>query len=87
MEANLQTNPEILESLLKERLEADIIEALAELTGIEIRIAMDIYYQSDMSRLVHEGKYGMHYLDARYLAADILENEQGLFEPNGGGLI
>lgn len=41
---------------------------------------MDVYYQSDMSQLIHEGKYGIQYLDARYLAADIVENESQLFE-------
>jgi len=79
MSSITQTSPEILDALLKERLEADIIESLTELKEIEIRIAMDIYYRSDMSRLVNEGKYGMQYLDARYLAADIVENEPQLF--------
>lgn len=79
MSSAAQTSPETLNALLKERLEADIIETLAEIKGIEIRIAMDIYYRSSMSQLIHEGKYGIQYLDARYLAADVIENEPQLF--------
>jgi hypothetical protein len=73
------TNPNVLDALLKERLELDIIDILAEIKGLELRLAMDIYYRSGMSRLIGDGAYGMQYLDARYLAEDIIENEPGLF--------
>jgi hypothetical protein len=72
-----QTNPEMLDALLKERLESAIIVILAEEKDLELRVAMDIYYRSRMSKQISEGSYGMQYLDARYLAKDIIENEPG----------
>jgi len=69
-----------LEKLLKETLESDIIKALANKTNIDLRKAMDIYYNSTLSRQVEAGLFGMQYLSSEYLADDIIENEPELLK-------
>jgi hypothetical protein len=73
------TDATILEMKLKENLERNIILALSEKTGKTLREALDIYYSSRLSAQIGEGKYGIHYFDARYLADDLIENEPELF--------
>ncbi|MDR2850361.1 MAG: hypothetical protein LBW77_07495 [Verrucomicrobiota bacterium] len=72
-------DPDILEKRLKESLERNIILALSEKTGKPLRESLDAYYRSRMASQIDEGKYGIHYLDARYLADDLLENEPSCF--------
>jgi hypothetical protein len=68
-----------LESILKESLEKDIITIIANKAGINIRKAMDIYFHSRLSVQIDGGVYGIQYLDAQYLAEDLMENERELF--------
>jgi hypothetical protein len=56
----------------------DIIEALAEKLGIDLRQAMHIYYESLLAKQIANGDYGIQFLDAHYLADDLLENESEL---------
>jgi hypothetical protein len=69
-----------LESIHKESLEKDIIAIIANKAGIDVREAMDIYFHSGLSAQIDGGVYGIQYLDARYLADDLMENEPELFE-------
>ncbi|GHV42696.1 hypothetical protein AGMMS49546_22200 [Spirochaetia bacterium] len=68
-----------LESIRKESLEKDIITIIANKTGIDVREAMDIYFHSRLSAQIDSGVYGIQYLDALYLAEDLMENEPVLF--------
>ena len=61
-------------------LDNDIIEFLAEKRNIDIRIAMDIYYKSLLCNQIHKGQNGVQYLDYKYLAEDLIENESELFK-------
>jgi len=60
-------------------LEEDIIKRLAEVKNIDNRIAMEIYYNSKLCQQISSGEYGIEYMDFRYLANDLIENEPELF--------
>ena len=68
-----------LTAVYRENLEGDIIATLAELAGISVRRAMDVFYRSRLASQISEGRYGIDNLDPKYLAADLLENEPVLF--------
>ena len=73
---------ELYENLTKkyrENLEEDIIRALSAMSGLSVRDAMDAYYNSRLATQIAEGRFGIDNLDPRYLAADLLENEDALF--------
>lgn len=70
---------ESLSELYKQNLENDIIKALAEMKSLDLRKAIDIYYSSKLAEQIAKGSYGIENLDARYLAADLIENEPELF--------
>jgi hypothetical protein len=73
------TDRNVLENTLKEALEKEIVSLLAETKQLQIREAMDIYYQSRLSFQIDRGEYGIQYLEARYLVEDLIENESELF--------
>ena len=60
-------------------LEEDIIKTIAEIKGIDNRIAMEKYYKSKLCQQIGSGKYGIEYMDYKYLANDLIENETELF--------
>ena len=60
-------------------LEEDIIKQLAKIKNIDNRIAMEIYYSSALCRQIGSGEYGIEYMDFKYLAYDLIENEPELF--------
>ena len=66
---------EQLALIYKQNLETDIIKHLAEIKGISLRQAFDIYYSSKLAEQIMEGKYGIENMDAKYLAEDLIENE------------
>lgn len=76
----MQTNQESLEKFYIQSLDNDIIEYLAENKKIDIRLAMDIYYRSLLCQQIHNGENGIQYLDYKYLAEDLMENEKELFK-------
>ena len=41
---------------------------------------MDIYYKSLLCDQIHKGENGVQYLDYKYLAEDLIENENELFK-------
>ena len=66
---------EQLTLVYKQNLEQDIISHIAEVKGIELRQAFDIYYSSKLAEQIMEGKCGIENMDAKYLAEDLIENE------------
>lgn len=66
---------EQLEKIYVQTLENDIIKYLAHRLGINNREAMDIYFKSKLCQQIHDGKYGIQYMDYKYLAEDLIENE------------
>ena len=73
-------NENTLEKIYQERLEERLISYLAETNGISLEKAMDIYYHSNIAGLIHEGKYGIQYLDYKVLAQMLRDTEPELFE-------
>ena len=70
---------EKLDKIYKELLEEKIIHCLAEVKGIPIRQAMDIYYKSKLAQQINDGSFGIENMDYRYLVQDMIENEPKLF--------
>ena len=60
-------------------LEDDIIKDLAAVKKINNRAAMDRYYNSRLCQQISSGEYGIEYMDSKYLANDLIENEPELF--------
>lgn len=73
------TDKKQLAEIYKQNLEADIVKYIAEIKKIDLRRAFDIYYSSKLAVQIADGSYGIENLNARYLAEDLIENEQGLF--------
>ena len=69
-----------IDYIYKQNLEESIIEYLSKEKKLELRQAMDIYYQSRLAKQVEQGTYGIENMDYKYLAQDLIENEQELFE-------
>ena len=78
-------------SYIQEDLENDIINAISEIKGIDLRKAFDIYYSSKLAEQISNGSYGIENIaakslernrnmDAKYLAEDLIENEPDIFE-------
>ena len=67
-------------SYIQEYLENDIINAISEIKGIDLRKAFDIYYSSKLAEQISNGSYGIENMDAKYLAEDLIENEPDIFE-------
>ena len=74
------TNYKDLTAVYRQNLEESIIACLAKMKSLDLRKAMDIYYKSRLAKQINTGKYGIDNMDARYLAADLLENEPELFD-------
>ncbi|MCL2222660.1 MAG: hypothetical protein FWC20_10250 [Oscillospiraceae bacterium] len=60
-------------------LEEDIIKSIAIMAGIDNRLAMKKYYMSKLCSQISNGEYGIEYMDHKYLANDLIENEPELF--------
>lgn len=73
-------NRKKLEEVYKQNLENDIINAISEIQGIELRKAFDIYYSSKLAEQISNDSYGIENMDPKYLAEDLIENEPELFE-------
>ena len=69
-----------LEEVYKQNLENDIINAISEIKGIDLRKAFDIYYSSKLTEQISNGSYGIENMDAKYLAGDLIQNEPDIFE-------
>lgn len=72
-------NNTALDHIYKQNLENRIIVYLSEEKNIELRDAMNIYYQSRLAKQIEKGIYGIENMDYRYLVQDLIENEPELF--------
>ena len=61
-------------------LEEKIIKEIATIKGMDNRAAMEKYYKSRLCQQIGSGEYGIEYMDYKYLANDLIENEPELFE-------
>ena len=68
-----------IDYVYKQNLEESIIEYLSKEKKLELRQAMDIYYQSRLAKQIEQGTYGIENLDYKYLVQDLIENEPELF--------
>ena len=73
------TDAKQIVEIYKQNLENDIIKAIPQMKGIELRKAFDIYYSSKLASQIADGSNGIENMDAKYLAEDLIENEQELF--------
>ena len=64
-----------LDDIYIQSLEITLIEHLSVCLQIDNREAMRFYYNSELCQQIHEGTYGIQYLDYKYLAEDLIENE------------
>lgn len=69
----------ILEDIYQEKLEERLIEFLSEKHDMGYQQAMDVYYKSELAGKIHEGKYGVQYLDYKVLAEILEETEPEIF--------
>ena len=65
----------VLEDIYQEKLEERLIGFLSDKYGIDYKEAMRVYYSSKLAGKIHEGRYGVQYLDYKVLA-DILEETE-----------
>ena len=72
-------NKKNLDYIYKQNLEESIIEYLSIEKNLELRQAMDIYYNSRLAKQIEQGTYGIENMDYKYLAQDLIENEPELF--------
>ena len=72
-------NKQNIDYIYKQNLEEAIIEYLSIERNLELRQAMDIYYNSRLAKQIEQGAYGIENMDYKYLAQDLIENEPELF--------
>ena len=72
-------NKQNIDYIYKQNLEEAIIEYLSIEKNLELRQAMDIYYNSRLAKQIEQGAYGIENMDYKYLAQDLIENEPELF--------
>ena len=72
-------NKKNIDFIYKQNLEESIIEYLSIKKNLELRQAMDIYYQSRLAKQIEQGTYGIENMDYKYLVQDLIENEPELF--------
>ena len=65
---------DVLERIYQESLEERIIAYLAELRFISLEEAMRVYYESRLAEMIHDGEYGVQYLDYKELAEMLAES-------------
>ena len=70
---------DVLERIYQESLEERIIFYLAEKEKISLEKAMNIYYSSKLANRIHQGEYGIQYLDYKVLVQILCETEPELF--------
>lgn len=73
------TDTKALDEIYKQNLEDDIINEIANIKHLDLRKAFDIYYSSKLATQIEKGTYGIDNMSAKYLARDLIENEQNLF--------
>lgn len=74
------TDGNVLEQAYREALEESIIVHLSEVKELSLEQAMDVYYSSNLSEKINDGKNDIQYLDYRNLVRILIETEPELFE-------
>ena len=74
------TDGNVLEQAYREALEESIVAHLSEVKGLSLEQAMDVYYSSNLSEKIDDGKNDIQYLDYRNLVRILIETEPELFE-------
>ena len=69
---------DILEKVYQENLEERIISYIAETYKVSFEDAMRIYYSSKLANKIHNGEYGVQYLDHKVLAQILFEVKYSL---------
>ncbi len=69
------TDNSALTFFYRQELETSIIEYLADKLKIDLREAMKVYYNSQLSKQIEKGENGIDNLDFKNLAEDLIENE------------
>lgn len=69
---------DVLEQVYQESLEERIISYLAEQKKISLEEAMNVYYNSKLANRIHQGEYGIQYLDYKVLVQILCETEPDL---------
>ena len=69
---------DVLERVYQESLEERIISYLSEEENISLEEAMNIYYNSKLADQIHQGEYGIQYLDYKVLVQILRETEPDL---------
>ena len=69
---------DVLERVYQESLEERIISYLSEEEKISLEEAMNIYYNSKLANRIHQGEYGIQYLDYKVLVQILRETEPDL---------
>lgn len=64
-----------LEQIYQENLEERIIAHLSEAKGLSLEEAMGIYYGSSLAEKIHDGEYGVQYLDFKELTQILCDTE------------
>ena len=67
---------DVLEKIYQENLEERIIAYLAETKDISLEKAMRIYYDSKLAEMIHDGEYGVQYLDYKELVQMLCETSE-----------
>lgn len=62
-----------VEDMRLTHLEAQIVDVLAERTGLDAASALDRWYRSALSAHVERNDYGLQFLDANYLVDELLK--------------
>lgn len=66
---------DVLERAYQERLEENIIMDISDKLECSLDKAMDVYYSSRLSEKIHQGLYGIQYLDHKNLAEILINAE------------
>ena len=64
-----------IEGIRKTNLDAQIVQAIAQRTGLSAQEALSIYFGSELAPMIERNEYGMQFLDANYLADEILRSK------------
>ena len=70
----------ILEQTYQENLEERLIACIADQHDVSLEKAMDIYYNSKLAEMIHDGVEGIQYLDYKVLAQILQETEPERFQ-------
>ena len=62
----------LLPSVRKTNLEAQMVAILGERLGASPEASLEVYYSSDLSKMIEENRYGVQFLDANYLVEELL---------------